>query len=89
MLPKRLTEAEHEELAGLLLQAKANLTKAAPIIWQTYGVTDKAGKMIEFDGSLYKALYRLILAMDDHWCNEDHGTNSPYLRYSGNEDKHD
>ena len=76
-LRKRLTQADHVRLAGLLSGAIANLDAAAAIVQPTYGATDKASRPFGRASAIRRGLANLTAILDDHWRAERHGGTSP------------
>ena len=77
-LRKRLTQADHARLAGLLSGAIANLDAAAASVQPVYGATDKASRPFGRAGAIRRGLANLTATLDDHWRAERHAGDSPY-----------
>ena len=77
LLSKRLTQAEHARLAGLLRGAIANLDAAAAIVQPVYGAADKASRPFDRASAMRRGIAHLTAILDDHWRAERHAGDSP------------
>lgn len=77
-LRKRLSQAEHVRLAGLLCGAIDNLDAAAAIVQVAYGTSDKISRPFGRASAMRRGLANLTAILDDHWRAEKHAGDSPY-----------
>ena len=77
-LTKRLSQADHVRLAGLLRGAIANIDAAAALVLPAYGATDKASRPFDRASAMRRGIAHLTAILDDHWRAERHAGESPY-----------
>ena len=77
-LTKRLSQADHVRLAGLLRGSIANLDAAAVLVLSAYGASDKASRTFDQGRAMRRGLANLVAILDDHWRAERHAGESPY-----------
>ena len=78
LLTKRLTQADHARLAGLLRGAIDNFDAAAAIVQPAYGASDKASRPFGRASAIRRGLANLTAVLEEHWRAERHAGDSPY-----------
>ena len=77
-LTKRLSQADHVRLAGLLRGAIANIDAAAALVLPAYGASDKASRPFGRASAIRRGLANLTAVLEEHWRAERHAGDSPY-----------